>query len=55
VNRQTVIRALRDHGHQPDSPTVWHGDLGLAWTSFDAEIGIRDHYTVREVREWLGY
>ena len=63
MTRQKAIKMLEAHGFAPDAPTAgWPSKRGeTVWmvmdptSTFDQEVGIRDQYALREVRDWLGY
>lgn len=42
VTRELAIRIIEQHG--------WVGTASL-----DAELGIKSHYSIEDVRDWLGY
>jgi hypothetical protein len=64
ITRDRAIAILRAHGWETDSPTAWwpvaHPDDKLQGTwdltsTFDLEMGIRSTYSLRDVKNWLGY
>ncbi len=57
ISRRQAVGIIKMHGWDPDHPTSWNPET-REWyppSSFDAEVGIKTHYTVREIFNWLGY
>jgi hypothetical protein len=57
LTRHQVQEILNHHGWLTGEDTAWDPQTGewVEETSFDDEIGIRDSYSLREVKVWLGY
>ena len=60
MSRSTAVRIVRQHGWETWQNTTYTQNGGTIWgevagTSFDAMLGIKKHYSSREVYDWLGY
>lgn len=54
LTRKLAVQILDRHGFTPTQSSVQMNEIQDG-TSFDAELGVRDWYTVDALREWLGY
>ena len=55
VTRTEALEILALHSLTPSKPTAFLDGVACEDSTFDIEMGIRDHYTVREIKHWLGY
>ena len=63
VTRSEALEILALHSFESDTPMGWYPGIPNALvlpmpvpdSTFDHEVGIRDSYTVREIKHWLGY
>jgi hypothetical protein len=63
LDREQAIRIIAQHGWEPDQcglcdcyAAVREYVTGfLCPSSFDAVLGVKNHYSIEDVRDWLGY
>ena len=57
MTRKQAIQIIKLHGWNPKDQTCSSGNGRMVekGTSFNEEMGIRPHYTMTELRDWLGY
>ncbi len=60
ISRKKAIEILRAHGLGPDDQTcselINGKPVGVkSGTSFDEEIGCRQAYSLKTIKDWLGY
>jgi len=56
MDRQTILKVLKEHGwSSTDQTEALSGVTVLKGSSFDEMVGVKASYTVKEVKEWLGY
>lgn len=56
ISRARAIKILKDHGFTTKQQTATlGGKIVESGTSFDEMLGIKDHYNLKVVKEWLGY
>jgi hypothetical protein len=54
--RDEAIKFIAVHGLKPCTQTAsYKGRLVKSGTSFDEELGVRNWYRTKDVRDWLGY
>ena len=49
VTRKTAIKILAMHGEIPCE------HIGHYHLSFDCNVGVKDTYTIKEIKDFLGY
>ncbi len=54
ISRRHAVQILAEHGITPSCSTVTMDEENDG-TSFDAEMGRREWYSLRAVLNWLGY
>jgi len=57
ISRYRALQILWQHGWESWDDTSYDPatQTMVPGTSFDAEIGFKSSYTLREVKRWLGY
>jgi len=57
VSIEQAIKILADHGFNPHFEMVTLNGVAIKQTStsFFSEIGMKDTYTIKEIRDYLGY
>lgn len=57
VTKFQVKRILNDHGIDSlDTCTYFDGcEHNGQCATFHIDMGVKDHYTVKEIKDWLGY
>ena len=59
LDREQAIRIIAQHGWQSDQCVICVTPCECRSVecpaSFDAVLGIKNHYSIEDVRDWLGY
>ena len=59
VKRDTALRIIEQHGWEPDQCVICVKPCESVSiecpATFDAELGIKSHYSIAAVRDFLGY
>ena len=58
VSRERALEILAEHGIASASAPTAYDSRTHSWaedSTFNQQVGVKHHYTLKEIRDWLGY